>query len=118
MSARSYALTQRKPPTLLLNDFTGKFACWPLTIQEFDPIFHNIPGKANAAADALSRNIALVSTITNEPIIPTAEELKTRQRSNPFCASLIYYLESSVYLFFLQNDPLYNSSSVSPCDTN
>ena len=105
------------------NNSTGKFASWRLTIQEFDPIFPYIPGKANAVADALSLNIALVSSITNEPIMPTAEELQTHQRSDPFCNSLIYYLESGdpsnlpklhvdVDLFCLQNDPLYKSTSL------
>ena len=76
------------------NKFTGKFARWQLTIQEFYPMFHYIPGKANAVADTVSRNVAFVSVITNEPKMPTAEEFKTHQRSDPFCASLLYHLKS------------------------
>ncbi len=46
------------------NNFTVQFARWQPTIQEFNPTFSYIPGKANSVIDALSRNIATISAIT------------------------------------------------------
>ena len=69
-------------------------ARWQLIIQEFNPIFSFIPGKAITIGDALSCNIAPLSLITNEPSMPTAEDFKTHQHSDPLYASLLYYLES------------------------
>ena len=57
-------------------------------------IFFYIPGKANYAADALSKNIALFSLVTDASLFPELSEIKVHQRSDPFCVVLIYFLES------------------------
>ena len=75
------------------------------------------------------RNIAPVSLVTDKPTVPTSEDLITHQRSDLFCASRLYYLESGhpskllkfhvdVDLFFLQDDLLYKYSSTSPDNIN
>ncbi len=51
-----YAVTE----TFKGNNFTGQFARWYLTIQEFNPTISYIPGKANSAADVLSRPVATI----------------------------------------------------------
>ena len=73
---------------------TGKFARWQLTVQEYNPSFSYIPGKANTVADALSRNVAPVSLLSTTQSLPSLEEIKEHQRADPFCSSLIYFLES------------------------
>ena len=111
------------------NNFTGKFARWHLTIQEFDPIIHYLPGKENSVADALSRNVASVSALTAHPAMPTSEEFKSLQQADAFCSSILYYLDSGdvsnlpklhvpVDSFFLQNGLLYKTSHVSSDDSS
>ncbi len=58
--------------------FTGQFAHWHLTIQEFDPTISYIPGKANSVADALSCNVATISVMTENPAMPTMDEIRKR----------------------------------------
>ena len=43
---------------------SGKLARWALTIQEMDLTIKHKPGKANSNADALSRNVAVVNSVT------------------------------------------------------
>ena len=105
------------------NSLTGKFARWQLTVQEFNPSFSYIPGKSNTVADALSRNVAPVSMITDNHSLPTLEEIQTRQRADPFCSKLMYFLESgdasnlpkmhmSPLAFTLKDDVLYKSANI------
>ena len=105
------------------NSLTGKFARWQLTVQEFNPSFSYIPGKSNTVADALSRNVAPISLITENHSLPTLEEIKALQRADPFCSKLIYFLESgdasnlpkmhmSPLAFTLTDDVLYKSANV------
>ncbi len=51
------------------NNFIGQFARWQLTIQEINPTFSSIPVKANSVADALSRSVAAISAITENPAL-------------------------------------------------
>ena len=122
---RIHVLTDHYAVTELFkgNSLTGKFARWQLTVQEFNPSFSYIPGKSNTVADALSRNVAHVSLLTDTQSLPTLEEIKTHQRTDPFCSSLIYFLESgdasnlpkmnmSPLSFTLKEDVLYKSENV------
>ncbi len=45
-------------------------------------------------ANALPRNVALVSALTDNPAMPTIDEIKKHQHSDAFCSSVAYYLES------------------------
>ncbi len=74
--------------------FTGKFARWQLTVQGFNPTISYIAGKANMVADALSRNVAPVLALVDNPAMPSLDVIKNHQRSNTFCSGIIYYLES------------------------
>ncbi len=58
------------------NNNTGQFARWQLTIQEFNPTFSYMPGKANLVADGLSRNVVAISAITKNPAMPNIDEIK------------------------------------------
>ncbi len=82
------------------NSLTGKFARWQLTVQELNPSFSYIPGKSNTVADALSRNVAPVSLLSDTQALPSLEEIKAHQRADSFCSSLIYFLESGFFFFF------------------
>ncbi len=50
-------------------NLTGRLECWYLTIQEFNPTFRYLPGRANVVADSLSRNIPVVAVTTPRPVI-------------------------------------------------
>ncbi len=58
------------------NNFTGQFARWHLTIQEFNPTISYITGKLNSVADAPSRNIATISVMTENSAMPTTDEIR------------------------------------------
>ncbi len=70
---------------------SSKLARWSFIIQDFNPTFAYLPGKANVVADALSCYIG-------ELQIPGGDEFRTSlfqaQRDDTFSAPLIYYLES------------------------
>ena len=104
-------------------NLAGKFARWQLTVQEYNPSFSHIPGKANTVADALSHNVAPVTVLDVSHSLPTLEEIRPLQHSDPFCSSLIYYLNSgdastlpklpmSPDSFVLKDDVLYKSSNI------
>ncbi len=114
-----YAVTEIFQGTNL----TGKFAHWQLTVQEFNPTILYIAGKANLVADTLSRNVALVLALVDNPVMPSLDVIKNFQRSDTFCSGIIYYLDSGdasnlpqlhvhADTFFLQQDRLYKSSEV------
>ena len=135
---RIHVLTDHSAVTELFKgtSLTGKFARWQLTVQEFNPSFSYLPGKANTVADALSRNFAPVALITPQTLptvapsqtLPTLEEIKVLQRADQFCSSIIYYLESgdssslpklqiSPDSFVLKDDILYKASNVTEDDS-
>ncbi len=104
-------------------NFNGKFACWQLTVQEFNSTISYIAGKANLVADALSRNVTPVLALVDNPVMPSLDVIKNYQRSDTFCSGIKYYLESGnasntpqlqvdADTFFLQQDLLYKSSEV------
>ncbi len=73
-------------------NLTGRLARWYLTIQQFEPIFKYLPGKANIFADALSRHIQV--SAVNEMGKLSLSELHSAQRQHPLWSKVIYALES------------------------
>lgn len=74
-------LTDHKPFLHLFKgkDFSGRMARWLLTVQDYIPTFTYIKGKANVAADALSRNCAPICAVSTET--PTFDTLTHSQSS-------------------------------------
>ncbi len=68
----------------------GKLAQWSFIIQDFNPTFAYIPGKANVVADALSRYVGALQISGDE----FRTSLIQPQRDDSFSVPLIYYLES------------------------
>ncbi len=70
---------------------TGKLVRWALIIQDFNLTFTFLPSKANVVADALSRHIAILHGLGEGNF---KEILRKEQKTDSFCAPIIYYLES------------------------
>ena len=68
--------------------YQGRLARWSLLVQEYNPDFKYVPGKANVVADGLSRLVASISTF---PTIDS-EDLKTQQETDPLWGTVVSYL--------------------------
>ena len=73
-------------------NLTGRLARWFITLQQFNPTLKYLPGRANSAADALSRNVPVAAVQEIENFSLT--ELSTSQRNDPMWSTVIYALES------------------------
>ncbi len=72
-------------------NLTGRLARWYLTIQEFNPTFRYLLGRANVVADSFSRNVAVGPVTGLRPFVNNFffPERAAAQRQN-----VIYALES------------------------
>ena len=80
---------------------SGKLARWALTIQEMDLTIKHKPGKANSNADALSRNVAVVNSVTTseeeeEVTDQDLQSLREQQWEDPKLKPMLQYLTDKI----------------------
>ena len=80
---------------------SGKLARWALTIQEMDLTIKHKPGNANSNADALSRNVAVVNSVTTseeeeEVTDQDLQSLREQQWEDPKLKPMLQYLSDKI----------------------
>ena len=79
---------------------SGKLARWALAIQEMNLVIKHKAGRANANADALSRNpcaeVCVVSSSEQSVDTDKVEEIRALQRSDSTLVTMLEYLERHV----------------------
>lgn len=82
-----------------IKDPAGRLTRWSLTLQEYDITIQHRPDKAHQNADALSRipPVASASVKNSEDEVTykrSYQDVRDRQRSDPYISSIITYLEN------------------------
>ncbi len=77
-------------------NLTGRLARRYITIQEFNPTFRYLSGRANVIANSLSRNVPVNAVAGPRPVINNFffPELAAAQRQHDVWSKVVYALES------------------------
>ncbi len=77
-------------------NLTGRLVRWYLTIQEFNPTFRYLLGRANVVADSLSRNVTVGAITGPRPVINNFSfpELAAAQCQLDVWSKVVYAVES------------------------